>query len=251
MTKRMLALALLIGLTGCRTQRTAYYASPGCASCGGYPAAPEARLRPQRLPASPPPLSVPGDPLLDNGPSARISPPSVRAESKSPPLAVPPLPSDDDSPLPIDLPGFMVVKPRVANGLKPFPEGIDWLKAKGYRTALHLRAPGDDGAAAKRLFEKKGLDYRSLDVSAATLDEEKLKEFSAIVGDEKLYPLFVYDKDGSVAGGMWYLHNRIALGESDERSKAEAARLGLRLDDDGDHRTMWLAVQSLAAKLKP
>ena len=147
--------------------------------------------------------------------------------------------------------GFVAVKPRVANGLKPFPEGMDWLKARGYKTALHLRPVGADGEADKRLFEKRGLDYVALEVSAATLDEEKLKEFSRLVADEKGYPLFVYDKDGSVAGGLWYLHNRVTLGESDEKSKAEAVRLGLRLDDDGDHKTMWLAVQALAAKLKP
>ncbi len=255
--RRLLLVFLLAGsIVGCQTQRTAYY-RPGCSSCGPLvpaPApAPEVRLRPF-IETNPPPLAVPNDPLKGegNGPSVRLLPPRVKEEAKKPEGKEPPVavPGPDDGPLPIELPGFAMALTRVATGLQPFPEGIDWLKKKGYKTAIHLRAPGDDGAAARRQFEKRGLTYVALDVSAATLDQAAFDAFVKAVEAEENLPTFVYDKDGSVTGGMWYLYFRLHKKETDEKSKAEAMRLGLRTDDDGSHRTMWLAVQAFAAKMK-
>lgn len=160
---------------------------------------------------------------------------------------------DRETPLAIDLPGFTVVFAGVASGLRPFPDGIPWLAGKGYRTVLHLRAPGEDTAAARKLFEKNGLRYTSLEASPARLDRRLYEDFVRAVEDGASRPLFVYDKDGSVAGGLWYLYFRVHRREPDDRARAEAKRLGLRLDDDDavEHRTMFLAVQKLLETLRP
>jgi protein tyrosine phosphatase (PTP) superfamily phosphohydrolase (DUF442 family) len=156
-----------------------------------------------------------------------------------------------ETPAPIDIPGFALARPNVATGLRPFPDGIDWLKARGYKAVLHLRAPGEDNKAAQREFEKRGLRYLSLEVSPARLSTEIYDSFVSVVADTKNHPLFVYDKDGSVAGGLWYLYFRVQHKLSDEKARAEAERLGLRFDDDVEHKTMWLAVQALLKKLLP
>jgi protein tyrosine phosphatase (PTP) superfamily phosphohydrolase (DUF442 family) len=156
-----------------------------------------------------------------------------------------------ETPTPIDIPGYAIARPNVATGLRPFPEGIDWLAARGFKTVLHLRSPGEDNNAARRQFEKKGMRYLTLEVSPARLDEEMLKQFNRLVTDTANHPLFVYDRDGSVTGGLWYLHYRVYLKQADEKARAEAQRLGLRFDDDVEHKTMWLAVQALLKKLKP
>lgn len=236
----------------------------------------------ERLPSSPPPA---GDPpstsekpadvqLGPPGPTRRealsIQPPKERSE---PPLAVPEKPAPDtvesrettpkpapetkegrdpvDNPQPIDLPGYAIARPGVASGLRPFPDGISWLKDRGYVTVLHLKAPGEDNTAARRQFEKKGLNYLSLETSPARLTKETYEQFNRIVTDTKLQPLFVYDKDGSVAGGLWYLHFRVNGMLTTEKARAEAQRLGLRFDDDAEHQAMWLAVQNLQKTLAP
>src|SRR5262249_9639140 len=155
-----------------------------CSSCGAAPP-PDARYRPTPPPplldAVPPvpreegvlrsPALPPAPPEGGSGPIARLGPPRAKVESKpvpkSPEAAI--AGADDDTPPPIDLPGFVIAKPGVATSLMPFPDGIDWLKKKGYRTALHLKPASDDGAAAKRQFESKGITYIALDVSPATL----------------------------------------------------------------------------------
>jgi hypothetical protein len=167
------------------------------------------------------------------------------------PSKPPAVEEDRETPAPLDIPGYALARPNVATGLRPFPEGIDWLKARGFKTVLHLRAPGEDNAAARRQFEKKGQRYLSLEGSPARMSRELYEEFNRLVTDTANHPLFVYDKDGSVAGGLWYLHFRVYLKQSDEKARAEARRLGLRFDDDVEHKTMWLAVQTLLKKLLP
>jgi hypothetical protein len=199
-------------------------------------------------------------------PPARLDPPvPLRRDAgraplpnpKEPPVAsVPgkPAPNVDeerDNPLPIDLPGFAIARPGVASGLRPFPDGLAWLKKQGYRTVLHLRQPGEDNAASKRLVEGKGLKYLSLEASPARLSKELYEQFVKLVDDKGNHPLFVYDRDGSSAGGLWYLYFRVQLKYADDKARAEAKRLGLRFDDDDpEHDTMVLAVQNLLKTLK-
>jgi hypothetical protein len=73
-------------------------------------------------------------------------------------------------------------------------------------------------------------------------------EFNRLVGDRAAQPLFVYDREGMLAGGLWYLHFRIIDGLSDEPARVKAASLGLKEDANGAHRGMWLAIQKLLSE---
>jgi protein tyrosine phosphatase (PTP) superfamily phosphohydrolase (DUF442 family) len=168
--------------------------------------------------------------------------PNLGAPMPQPPLV--PGDSNVSSPAPVDIPQFATAKERTASGLQPFPDGIAWLQAHGYRTVLHVRAPGEDDAAARRQFEKHGLRYLSLEAAPETLSKAVVDEFDRIVTTESDLPLFVYDKDGAVAGGLWYLYFRTVENAPDEQARTEAAGLGLRPDENGAQRTMWIAIQN-------
>lgn len=132
--------------------------------------------------------------------------------------------------------------------MQPFPDGIDWLKKKGYKTVLHLRQPGENNSAARRMYEMKGFRYVSLEASPARIDRVLVDTFIRLVEDTKDQPLFIYDKDGSLTGGLWYLYYRLHAKATPEKALEEATRLGLKKDDDVEHRTMWIAVQKLLEK---
>jgi protein tyrosine phosphatase (PTP) superfamily phosphohydrolase (DUF442 family) len=195
-------------------------------------------------------------------PSVRLAPPELSVpaapQSAEPPLATAPpqvterrealvAPERRDTPpsSPIDIPQFKTARENVATGLQPFPDGVSWLQSHGYRTVLQLRSAGTDDSAARRQFEKYGLRYIVLDVDARTLSKETVDNFNRIVTDPANLPLFVYDTDGSVTGGLWYLHYRLVEGASNEKALAEATRLGFRQEQDDSHRTMWIAIQKL------
>jgi protein tyrosine phosphatase (PTP) superfamily phosphohydrolase (DUF442 family) len=153
--------------------------------------------------------------------------------------------------MPVDIPQFAMVKTNIASGQEPFAGGITWLKAHGYRTVLHIRAPAEDDSAARRLYEQSGLRYLSLEVSPQTLSKAIVDQFNQLVADANNLPLFVYDKDGSLAGGLWYLHFRLADRATEEKARVEAERLGFKQERSDAHLKMWLAVQNLLKDLKP
>jgi hypothetical protein len=154
--------------------------------------------------------------------------------------------------LPVGIPQFSMPRKRVAAGLRPISvDGLDWLATNGYRTVLHLRRPGQDDSSDRSQFEKRGLRYLSLEVSPETLSREVVERFSQVVDDAGNLPLFVYDKDSILAGGLWYLYFRLTEGAGDEDARARAARLGLRPEQEGEGRRMWLAVQKYLSERKP
>jgi protein tyrosine phosphatase (PTP) superfamily phosphohydrolase (DUF442 family) len=144
----------------------------------------------------------------------------------------------------VGIPQFSEIKNKknVAVGLRPTHlEGLQWLKEHGYRTALYIRAPGEADDADRKQFEEKcGMKYASLAVSPDTLTLDVVDQFNALV-DPANRPLFVYDKDGSLAGALWYLHFRMIDQQSDEEARAAAARIGLK----EEHRDLWLAIQKI------
>jgi protein tyrosine phosphatase (PTP) superfamily phosphohydrolase (DUF442 family) len=131
-------------------------------------------------------------------------------------------------------------------------DGLDWLKSAGYRTVLFIRRPGTDDSADRREVEKRGMKYVTLEVSAQTLTATVVEQFNRIIGDTAAQPLFVYDNDGTLAGGLWYLHFRTADAASDETARSHAARLGLKEAGTDEQRAMWLAIQQyLSSEARP
>jgi protein tyrosine phosphatase (PTP) superfamily phosphohydrolase (DUF442 family) len=148
--------------------------------------------------------------------------------------------------LPVGIPQFAMVRDQVATGLKPLVDGgLDWLQANAYRTVLHIKEPGQDDAADRQQVERHGMKYQSLDVSPQTLSPAVVDQFNRIVADSSNYPIFVYDRDGMAAGGLWYLYFRMVERDSDSVARSRAARVGLREGESGPHREMWLALQKL------
>ncbi len=72
-------------------------------------------------------------------------------------------------------------------------------------------------------------------------------EFNRLVRDVVSQPVFFYDRDGSLAGGLWYLYFRSVEQFSDDVARFRAGSLGLREDREGPHRDMWLAIQNYLA----
>jgi protein tyrosine phosphatase (PTP) superfamily phosphohydrolase (DUF442 family) len=194
------------------------------------------------------------------GPSVRLYPPEViegsdidkkvelrpPEESTSEKPAVPKLEKATKEPplFPVGISQFVQVREKVANGLRPtLDDGLAWLQSNGYKTILHLSAPGGPDSADRQQVEKRGMRFITMEVSSLTLSQKVIDEFNRIVGDNAGLPLFVYDADGSLTGGLWYIHFRLAQGASEEEAKRRARQLGINENGDAGHREMWLAAQ--------
>jgi protein tyrosine phosphatase (PTP) superfamily phosphohydrolase (DUF442 family) len=155
------------------------------------------------------------------------------------------------APLPVGIAQFAQVSPKISSGLRPaFDEGLEWLKSNNYRTVVHLRLPGENDDADRKEVEKRGLKYASLEVSPNLLTKETVDEFVKLVRDPQQLPVFVYDRDGALAGGLWYLWFRLVEESPDDVARIRARSLGLREDREGAHRDMWQSVQRYIAEVK-
>lgn len=149
--------------------------------------------------------------------------------------------------LPVDIPQFSVVKEKVTSGTKPFPDGFAWLKKNGYRAVLHVVQPGESDTIDRKLIENNDLKYLSLEVSPQTIGQAAAL-FNRIVDDAGNQPLFVYDRDGTLSGSLWYLHFRTIERTTDDIARKRAQALGLKEDTRGENAALWLAIQDYLSK---
>lgn len=222
---------------------------------GPKPILPDERLQPgpkpilpdERVQPAPKPI-LPDERVQPPGPKPIL--PDERVLPPEPPTPMPPEPEVNRKalslPSPVDIPGFTEAAPKIAVGQQPFDDGITWLANQKFRTVVHLRAPGANDQVARRKFEAKGLRYVSIEVSSTTLTRGTLDELERILADEKAHPVFLYDRDGALVGGLWYLHLRMTKSIEKGPAQLDAQRLGLSPDQDAQHRAMWNAVQNLA-----
>ena len=80
------------------------------------------------------------------------------------------------------------------------------------------------------------------------MTREKADEFIKLIREGARTSIFVYDRDGALAGSMWYLYQRFGELHDDEPAQLRARPLGLQTNRDGQHREMWLAVQKLLSE---
>jgi hypothetical protein len=147
--------------------------------------------------------------------------------------------------MPVGIPQFAVVSETASAGLRPLVEGLEWLHANHYAAVLYIKRPGQDDSSDRQQVERFGMSYLSMAVSPETLSPAVVDEFNRLVRAQPLQPIFVYDADGTVAGGLWYLYFRMVDRADDTSARARAHRLGLRENAEGPGRAMWLAIEKL------
>ncbi|MBO0697871.1 MAG: hypothetical protein J2P46_05730, partial [Zavarzinella sp.] len=195
------------------------------------PENPPGRTRSQYPRAQYPPVMPPGRGGAILGQPDYVERPRIVEADPPPDEPIPPRESrrpataDDRA---TGIPDFNQVKDGVSAGGRPELDGLDWLQARGYKTVVYLRRPGDDDTTDRRQVERRGMTFVSLLVTPDTLTKEWVDEFNRKVGDSGARPVFVYARDPAAAGAVWYLHLRTAEFLTHDEARVRAARLGLK-----------------------
>lgn len=205
----------------------------------------EQRAEPQWLPGEVTVQLGTPQPIITDAPAQKAIPqqPQVaEATPKSNAVKTPIAPGA----FPVGIPQFAQARERVSAGLRPLlDDGLDWLKEQGYRTVINLREPGIVDSADRKQVEKRGMAYVSFEVSPLKLTKKLVDDFNKVIADPAAQPVFVYDRDGALAGSVWYLHFRTTDGATGEEARGKAAGLGLREERAGLHHEMWLSARQL------
>ena len=115
---------------------------------------------------------------------------------------------------------------------------------------MFIRDPAESDDIDRQNATKAGLTYLSLEVAAKSLNRDTLRAFNDLLADATKRPLFVYDRYGHLAGGMWYLHLRTVERLDDTAARRRADQLGYRLvNPSEEQRTFEIAIQRLLSEL--
>ena len=145
------------------------------------------------------------------------------------PTPKPPEREQTKSDAPPGIEDFTLVKEGVNAGGRAEIAGLNWLKDKGYKTIVYLRRETDDDTTDRRQVEEmRKMKFVSLLVTPTTLNKQLGTEFSELINTKDNQPVFVYAREGAIAGSVWYLHFRTAEFLTHDEARVRAGRLGLK-----------------------
>lgn len=159
----------------------------------------------------------------------------VRRESKASPKPETP---------PVGLSNFQLVKGKanVAAGLKPTPDGYEWLAKNGYKSVVFAHDPAADVVPVKAVCEAAGLKFVGIPTGPDTLADATAAFDTAVSAKDG--PVYVCDDTGLRAGTLWYAHFRRVDLASPDTAKLRAGGLGLGdTETNPEQKKLWDAVQ--------
>lgn len=143
-------------------------------------------------------------------------------------LAVPLAAQVPESLDPSLIPNYVVVRPGLASAGRPTEQGLQQLKAQGFRTVVDLRAASEEGVAEeKALLESQGLTYVHVPVTAASFSASDVDAVQAVIEDAAAAPVLVHCASANRVGAVWAVIQARG-GKPIEEAIAEGKRVGLR-----------------------
>lgn len=147
---------------------------------------------------------------------------------------------------PVGLSNFQSVKGKAnaAAGLKPTPDGYEWLAKNGYKAVVFAHDPAADVAPVKAVCEAAGLKFVGIPTGPETLADATAAFDTAVSAKDG--PVYVCDDTGLRAGTLWYAHFRRVDLTNPDAAKVRASGLGLGdTDTNPEQKKLWDAVQGL------
>jgi uncharacterized protein (TIGR01244 family) len=126
------------------------------------------------------------------------------------------------------LPNYVVVRPGLAAAGRPSEQGLQKIKAQGFRTVVDLRAASEEGQAEERaLLESQGLKYVHVPVTPASFSAADVDKVQAILDDSAAGPVLLHCTSANRVGAVWAVLQARA-GKPMDEALAEGKRVGLR-----------------------
>jgi protein tyrosine/serine phosphatase len=136
----------------------------------------------------------------------------------------------EDAPKEGDLPRFAVLSDGLYRGGQPTEKGFRFLKEKGVKTVINLRAEDDSEAA---IVEKLGMRYMRIPVNEirpwSQIPPGAIAKYFELVNNPENYPIFFHCRRGADRTGALAALYRMALqGWSAQKAYDEARDIGMR-----------------------
>jgi protein tyrosine/serine phosphatase len=129
-----------------------------------------------------------------------------------------------------DIPRFSILTEGLYRGGQPTAKGFQFLKEKGIKTVINLRAEDD---AEKNIVEKLGMNYVRIPVDEvrpfSQLPSGAIAKYFELVNNPANYPIFFHCRRGADRTGAFAALYRIALQHwTPKKAYDEARNIGMR-----------------------
>jgi tyrosine-protein phosphatase SIW14 len=136
----------------------------------------------------------------------------------------------EDTPREGDLPRLRVLTDGLYRGGQPTEKGFQFLKERGVKTVINLRAEDDSEAA---IVEKLGMRYVRIPVDEvrpwSQLPPGAIGKYFELVNNRENYPVYFHCRRGADRAGAFAALYRIAVqGWSAQKAYEEARDIGMR-----------------------
>jgi protein tyrosine/serine phosphatase len=129
-----------------------------------------------------------------------------------------------------DIPRFAILAEGLYRGGQPTQKGFQFLKQKGVKTVINLRAEDNSEEA---LVEKLGMKYIRIPVDEvrpfSKVSEGAIAKYFELINNRENYPIFFHCRRGADRTGLFAAFYRIALQGWDAKDAYNEARdVGMR-----------------------
>jgi uncharacterized protein (TIGR01244 family) len=136
--------------------------------------------------------------------------------------------TDTDDPLAKEIPNYVRPAGTIAFSGQPAEETFKKLKEAGYKTILNLRPADELSFDEKKVVEELGMTYVNIPITTFSITDEKVSQFTKVVGDSANKPLLIHCGSSNRVGGLWYIYRALTDKVPEEESLEEATAFGLR-----------------------
>ena len=128
-----------------------------------------------------------------------------------------------------DIRNFLQVTPEFCTGGQPRMEHLAELKARGVKSVLNLRTPGEHRADEEEAAaEAAGLKYFNIPVVYREPADAQVAEFLKITDDPANRPMFIHCTAAIRVGACWMIRRIVRDGFTYEAALEEARTIGLQ-----------------------
>ena len=125
------------------------------------------------------------------------------------------------------IPNYYRLRDDIATAGQPSDDALADVQKAGFRAVLNLRTEQEGSLEEKPKVEALGMEYYNIPVGPDGFSPSMLDEFKAILDDNDNRPILVHCRSSNRVGALWYIHQVLNGGVSEEAALAEGKKAGL------------------------
>lgn len=125
------------------------------------------------------------------------------------------------------IPNYYRLRDDIATAGQPSDDALADVHQAGFKAVLSLRTEQEGSLEEKPKVEALGMEYYNIPIGRDGFSPEMIEEFRTILADNANRPILIHCASSNRVGALWYIHQVLNGGETEEAALAEGKKAGL------------------------